>query len=210
MSLALKHNTTTLPRLGHLPYQTGTDYQMIKYTLQLLIIACPGLLPWPLDPKEHKEPVLHLQSGSGVWILLFSTLSDPYFKSSSCHFQGIFCSVTLSTCWCFIYPTSASPVKREFHQPIFLHGRILILFPSLFVFFLFNGVVWTFMCEVIIIFNDNIHVYFILGNCWWAIINSENSWQVGLGWLATSCSPSDHKQLPLYLITNWWIMLLPT
>lgn len=53
------------------------------------------------------------------------------------------------------------------------------------------------MCEVIIIFNDNIHVYFILGNCWWAIINSENSWQVGLGWLATSCSPSDHKQLPL-------------
>lgn len=53
------------------------------------------------------------------------------------------------------------------------------------------------MCEVIIIFNDNIHVYFILGNCWWAIINSENSWQVGLGWLATRCSPSDHKQLPL-------------
>lgn len=97
MSLALKHNTTTLPRLGHLPYQTGTDYQMIKYTLQWLIIACPGLLPWPLDPKEHKEP-LHLQSGSGVWILLFSTLSDPYFKSSSCHFQRIFCSVTLSTC----------------------------------------------------------------------------------------------------------------
>lgn len=97
MSLALKHNTTTLPRLGHLPYQTGTDYQMIKYTLQWLFIACPGLLPWPLDPKEHKEP-LHLQSGSGVWILLFSTLSDPYFKSSSCHFQGIFCSVTLSTC----------------------------------------------------------------------------------------------------------------
>lgn len=66
MSLALKHNTTALPRLGHLPYQTGTDYQMIKYTLQWLIIACPGLLPWPLDPKEHKEP-LHLQSGSGVW-----------------------------------------------------------------------------------------------------------------------------------------------
>lgn len=83
--------------------------------------------------KGVQRPLhLHSNSGVGVWrnldfiiifiIILLLYIIFIFLLVLFLPLSRNFYSVTLSTCYCFIYPTGASPVKREFHQPTFLHG----------------------------------------------------------------------------------------
>ena len=76
-------------------------------------------------------------------------------------------------------------------------------------FFAWNFIyLWTFMCEVIISFNVNVHVYFTLGNCWRAIIVKTAGKSVGIGLQQVALLAITNSYH--YLIINWWIMLLLT
>ena len=64
------------------------------------------------------------------------------------------------------------------------------------------------MCEVIISFNVNVHVYFTLGNCWRAIIVKTAGKSVGIGLQQVALLAITNSYH--YLIINCLIMLLLT